>query len=256
MKAALVVALLFVASVAFAADPVVYTGCIATSNGTLYSVHEGTTPMQPCKDRDLQISWNMAGLQGPPGLTGPQGPMGYQGLQGDTGATGPQGPEGEDCTAAPGSTAGPQVIGRLVTSDSNIASDIYAFGAGAQLPFTLGGGSGGGSGKPTIAPLTLVKIVDSSSPRLFFDLVTGKHLDTADVIIYRPGSQPDPENPYDSAEFSYKLFTVYVISLDEGTSDPGVTEKVGLAALKICLYYYPQGNPEVSACYDMSTPAS
>lgn len=255
MKPALVVALLFVASFALGGDPVVYTGCIATSNGTLYSVHEGTTPMQPCKDKDLQISWSMAGVQGPPGPTGPQGPMGYQGTQGDPGPAGPQGPEGEDCTAAGGNTTGPQAIGRLLTSDKDIASDIYAFGAGAQA-VAGSGGPGGGSGKAEVSPLTFVKAVDSSSPRLFFHLVKGDHLDTAELVIYRPGSQPDPENPYDSAEFSYKLFTVNVISMDEGTSDPGVTEKVGLSAEKICLYYYPQGNPEVSACYDISGAAS
>jgi type VI protein secretion system component Hcp len=251
MKPALVVVMMFIASLALAVDPVVYTGCIATSNGTLYSVHEGTTPMQPCKDKDLQISWNMAGVQGPTGPTGPQGSIGPMGPQGDTGPTGAQGPEGEDCTAAPGNSAGPQVVGRLKTSDTNIASDIYAFGAGAQA-VAGSGGPGGGSGKAEVSPLTFVKAVDSSSPRLFFHLVKGDHIDTAEIIIYRPGSQPDPENPYDSAEFSYKLFSVLVVSMDEGTSVPGVTEKVGLSAEKICLYYYPQGAPEVSACYDIS----
>src|SRR5512136_1166363 len=103
MKPALALALIFVASLALAADPVVYTGCLSTSNGTLYSVHDGTTPMQPCKDKDLQISWNMAGVPG------------------QKGDPGPQGPSGQDCLAS--NTPSMPVIGRLlIPADSPVSA--------------------------------------------------------------------------------------------------------------------------------------
>jgi hypothetical protein len=53
-----------------AAQDVVYTGCIKSGDGSLYNVRQATTPMAPCKGKDKQISWNMAGQPGP---TGPQG---------------------------------------------------------------------------------------------------------------------------------------------------------------------------------------
>src|SRR5687767_6101018 len=47
--------------------------------------------------RELPVSWNQAGPQGPQGEIGPVGPQGEQGPQGETGEQGPageQGPEG------------------------------------------------------------------------------------------------------------------------------------------------------------------
>jgi hypothetical protein len=50
-----------------AAQDVVYTGCIKSGDGSLYNIRQATTPMAPCKGKDKQISWNMAGQPGPPG---------------------------------------------------------------------------------------------------------------------------------------------------------------------------------------------
>lgn len=54
-----------------AAQDVVYTGCIKSTDGSLYSVRADTTPLAPCKAKDKQISWNMAGQLGPQGPPGP-----------------------------------------------------------------------------------------------------------------------------------------------------------------------------------------
>jgi len=53
------------------AQNVVYTGCLKSADGSLYSVRAGTAPMSPCKAKDNQISWNMAGQPGPQGPPGP-----------------------------------------------------------------------------------------------------------------------------------------------------------------------------------------
>ncbi len=75
MRTLLAAGLMLVALPAFADQTAVYTGCIQKSNGSLYNVQEGTVPTQPCKAKDKQISWNMAGQpgpQGPPGTSIPQ----------------------------------------------------------------------------------------------------------------------------------------------------------------------------------------
>jgi type VI protein secretion system component Hcp len=253
MKAAFVVALMLAASLALAADPTVYTGCLATSTGTLYSVHDGTTPMQPCKDKDLQISWNMAGVPGPQGPEGPQGPMGYTGGQGVPGQTGPQGPEGQDCSAG-GSGGAQPVIGRLLIPAENVSSDIFAIAAGAQAVTGTGTGGGTSSGKVDVSPITVTKNVDSSSPKLFLFLLTGKHID-AEVLIFRAGEVPGPsDDPHDFAQFDYKLTDGLVSSMDTSTTDPKIAEKVGLSFAKICFDYYPGGGgTNTETCYNQAT---
>ncbi len=77
MRVGLAAALVLLAVPALAQD-VVYTGCIKSGDGTLYSVRAGTTPMAPCKAKDNQISWNMAGQPGPQGPPGPSYPKELQ----------------------------------------------------------------------------------------------------------------------------------------------------------------------------------
>jgi len=236
MKPAFVFALMLVASLALAANPVMYTGCVSTSNGTLYSVHDGTTPMQPCKDKDLQISWNQAGVQGMPGEPGPQGPS------------------GQDCLA--GNVPAVQVIGRLLMAAAGnlgaFSSDIVGVGAGAQLAVSTGGG-GGATGKAEVSPITVVKKLDSNSPGLFYRLVSGLVSPTAEVLIFRAGTPPNPPgDPHNFAEFAYKLKNSIVTSLDTSTSDPGITEKVGLTFQEVCFDYYPESGTPSESCFSLS----
>jgi hypothetical protein len=73
MRVALVATLALLAVPALAQD-IVYTGCIRSADGTLYNVSEGIAPKAPCRARDKQISWNMAGQPGPEGPAGPSVP--------------------------------------------------------------------------------------------------------------------------------------------------------------------------------------
>ena len=69
---------------------------------------------QQCKPRELKISWNTTGPQGPAGPmgpagpTGPVGPIGPQGALGPQGAVGPQGPAGPQGLKGDIGTTGPQ----------------------------------------------------------------------------------------------------------------------------------------------------
>ena len=167
MKIALTAVLVLLALPAFAANPVVYTGCLSKESGTLYYVQQGTAPLRPCRDRDRgrekdqQISWNMVGPQGPIGLTGPQGP------QGPTGAQGPQGPVGP---AGPAGPAGAE--------------------EGTQTPFYLAS-SGGGSGSVVKFPTTPVPVVCAGKQivieRIVTTMVTGSDvLEVASSLAAAP----------------------------------------------------------------------
>lgn len=84
---------------------VLYTGCLQTKDGTLVSVAEGTSPLKPCGNNFVQISWNK---EGPQGLLGPQGAIGPKGDTGATGLAGPQGPTGPTGATGPQGPQGPQ----------------------------------------------------------------------------------------------------------------------------------------------------
>jgi len=147
-----------------------------------------------------------------------------------------------------------KVIGRLLIPGENLSSDIIGVGTGAQNVIPTG--SGAGSGKVEIAPITVAKPVDSSSPKLFFLLLTAKATD-AEILVFRAGSQPGPtDDPHDFAEFGYKLTNAPVSSIDTNTLDPRITEKVGLSFEKICLDYYPQGGTKTETCYNLGTASS
>ena len=93
----------------------VINGCYHNKNGKLRVVSD----LSLCKKTELPITWNVGGIQGPPGERGQQGepgiqgPPGTPGLKGDKGDPGPQG--------APGSigvwSATGEYLGILATFD-------------------------------------------------------------------------------------------------------------------------------------------
>jgi hypothetical protein len=58
--------------------------CVSKSTGQLRVLKKGGT----CTGTEKALSWNSAGVQGPPGPQGPQGPAGPQGPQGPPGLSG------------------------------------------------------------------------------------------------------------------------------------------------------------------------
>jgi hypothetical protein len=111
------------------------TACVKNANGDLRIVSSATE----CKHNESPLSWNVQGLQGPPGVSvttavvaagdvncptggvqltsvtgvayvcnGAKGDKGDTGAQGPQGATGPQGPQGATGPQGPQGATGPQ----------------------------------------------------------------------------------------------------------------------------------------------------
>src|SRR5687767_5303801 len=75
--------------------------CVANT-GALRIVGAAAT----CKNNETPLSWNIAGPQGPVGLTGPPGPSGPPGETGAPGSVGPTGLQGPVGPAGPGLATG------------------------------------------------------------------------------------------------------------------------------------------------------
>jgi collagen triple helix repeat protein len=86
-----------------------------------------------CHRSESPVSWQTAGLQGPPGPAGPQGP---QGVQGPPGPAGPQGPQGEQGPPGPAGSGGPSVID---AKGQKVGETLRLAGNSATVLLTLQG---------------------------------------------------------------------------------------------------------------------
>ena len=126
-------------------------------NGTLRVVATDAD----CKQGETPLSWNTQGPQGPPG---PAGGMPAEHTQ---------------------------VVGRA--SVEGIAGgnpfSVRGFSWGASNSGDAGAGGGGGAGKATVGDVELVRSVDALSAPLVDDAATGRHLRSATVELFVPGTQ-------------------------------------------------------------------
>ena len=134
-------------------------GCVS-SNGSLRVI----LGSDACKNNEFAISWNSAGLQGPPG---------------------PQGPAGNSCSQ-------PVLIGMMQINDGgNLGPQTPIYGAtGGVVDATAGGGGGGGAGKAVFSPFGVQKALDATSPDLVKDVASGKNLTKVTINITATSTSP------------------------------------------------------------------
>ena len=113
--------------------------------------------------------------------------------------------------------------------------DVLEFNFGATQSGTGHVGMGGGAGQANVKDLTVTKWVDKSSPLLFFNCVTGKHIDEAVLSVRKAGG-----TPLDYLQITLKQVLVTSISTGSASSDDRVVEKVSLNFATIKHQYTPQ----------------
>lgn len=194
---------------AFASDATntVYA-CVDKEAGTVRIVAQGAT----CRPNEYATSWN---ITGPQGATGPAGPQG---------SAGPQGPAG---AAAPNPTPRANVVGTATLTPSDgtapISFDIYDFSSTVDQTLNIGSSSGGaGAGQVTFEPISMTKLPDSASPRLFAMLAAGTHFRSAEVQLYgRDGSVAET--------FKYKLVVLKSITTaNSGAATDSLFEQLNI----------------------------
>ena len=152
-----------------------YTGCLGTG-GQIKNVAVGTDPRKPCREPQVQITWNQTGPEGPAGAdgtagaaggtgaTGQQGPAGVDGAAGSNGldgATGPQGPAGADGTdgatgaTGPQGTTGPAGATGATGATGSAGAQGLTGAAGPQGP-TGATGTTGATGPPGLSGVVAI----------------------------------------------------------------------------------------------------
>ena len=139
------------------------------------------------------------------------------------------------------------------TSKAN-AIDILSFSFGASQNQVIGVGSSGGearAGRADIQNVSIMKVVDKTSPLLFDDCVTGNILKAVDVIYDKP--MGDHQEDY----YKIHLEEALITSIQHSGSSENPTESISFACSRIKLSYNPEDQGKLQGFidkgYDMLT---
>jgi type VI secretion system secreted protein Hcp len=119
------------------------------------------------------------------------------------------------------------------------AIDVLSFSFGASMTNTYGAGSSGKearAGRADISDLTIMKVLDKTSPALFDHCVTGNVLSKVTLLYDKPVG--DSQQDYFKVEMTDALITS--IQLSGSSENP--TESVAFAFQKVVIAYNPEGD--------------
>ncbi len=178
------------------------TACVE-KDGTPHIVAAGTA----CKGKETTVSW---------AVQGPQGPAGPQGTQGAKGDQGPAGASGNTLTVI-GNVAF-QAHGNVPIKGGDDGTqttmDVLKFQQGIVSPRDAA--SGQATGKRQYNPITIVKRVDASTPRLFQACATNEILPAVQFVLRPPGASAD--------QLKVTLTDAACADLTDSTSEGGTLE--------------------------------
>jgi type VI secretion system secreted protein Hcp len=129
--------------------------------------------------------------------------------------------------------------------------EILSWSWGASNPTTVGAGAGGlSAGRVAITDLTLMKVLDSASPKLFELVTRGSHVPKAILTVRKDGGE----------QFEYLRITlddVMVSSLQFSGASERPSESVGLSFSRVAVEYRPQlpngaPGPWIPASWDLT----
>jgi type VI secretion system secreted protein Hcp len=119
------------------------------------------------------------------------------------------------------------------------AIDILSFSFGASMTATYGAGASGKearAGRADVSNVTVMKVLDKTSPALFDHCVTGNILSKVTLLYDKPVG--DSQQDYFKVEMTDALVTSIQLS---GSSENPV-ESVAFAFQKVVVAYNPEGD--------------
>jgi len=117
------------------------------------------------------------------------------------------------------------------------AIDVLSFSFGASQTAVLGAGSSGGearAGRADLSNVTIMKVLDKTSPALFADCVSGTFLKKVDLIYDK--AMGDKQEDY----FALHMTDALITSVQLSGSNENPMESVSFAFSKIQVAYNPE----------------
>jgi len=118
--------------------------------------------------------------------------------------------------------------------------EIFSFSNGASNHSSVAFGTGSGAGKVDLSSISFQKQLDVSSPYLFANCCSGKHVDTGNMIVRESTGDDGGPKTY----FQYDLTEVFIDSISWGGSAGGgkPSESLSVSAKSIMVTYWPQNS--------------
>jgi type VI secretion system secreted protein Hcp len=127
------------------------------------------------------------------------------------------------------------------------AIDILSFSFGASQTAVIGSGSSGGearSGRANVSDVTIMKVLDKTSPLLFDDCVTGNYLKKVDIIYDKP--MGDSQEDY----FKIHMEDALITSIQLSGSSENPVESISFAFSKVKVSYNPEEDGSLKGFID------
>src|ERR1700758_1843642 len=127
------------------------------------------------------------------------------------------------------------------------AIDILSFSFGASQTAVIGVGSSGGearSGRANLHDISVMKVVDKTTPLLFDDCVTGNYLKKVEIISDKP--MGDSQEPY----YKILLENALITSIQNSGSNENPVESISFAYSKIKVRYNPEEDGDLQGFID------
>ncbi len=127
------------------------------------------------------------------------------------------------------------------------AIDVLSFSFGATQHNVIGSGSSGGearAGRADVSDLSIMKVLDKTSPTLFDHCVLGTYLKKVDLIYDKP--MGDKQEDY----FKIHLEDALITSVQLSGSNENPTESVSFAFSKIKVSYNPEDDGKLKGFVD------
>jgi type VI secretion system secreted protein Hcp len=127
------------------------------------------------------------------------------------------------------------------------AIDILSFSFGASMSAVIGAGSSGGearSGRANVSDVTIMKVLDKTSPLLFDDCVTGNYLKKVDIIYDKP--MGDDQQDY----FKIHMEDALITSIQLSGSSENPVESISFAFSKVKVSYNPEEDGSLKGFID------
>ena len=127
------------------------------------------------------------------------------------------------------------------------AIDILSFSFGASQTAVIGAGSSGGearAGRASVSDVTIMKVLDKTSPLLFDDCVTGNYLKKVDIIYDKP--MGDSQEDY----FKIHMEDALITSIQLSGSSENPVESISSAFSKVKVSYNPEEDGSLKGFID------
>jgi type VI secretion system secreted protein Hcp len=127
------------------------------------------------------------------------------------------------------------------------AIDILSFSFGASQTAVIGAGSSGGearAGRASVSDVTIMKVLDKTSPLLFDDCVTGNYLKKVDIIYDKP--MGDSQEDY----FKIHMEDALITSIQLSGSSENPVESISFAFSKVKVSYNPEEDGSLKGFID------